>query len=685
MAPCIFHRKSNMSSVDVCISCPTCDRVFNLEERAPRMLPGCSHSVCLECAQTAEDSCPVDVCETTGQFLVDHVTTEAVATRQAAQGPGLCSECEAVDAEVVCLGCTDKPMFCQPCWTQGHSGTKNLRAHRTVTPEEHVRDVFPSPMMCAEHPRRELNHVCQDHHVLLCDDCLPTSPHKGHKIVHVSECAQSLLADDKARAHLAQLKKELTWVTSAATSLHDRRVDCTSEIDSLFDQIVINVEKQRNQLHDEVAARVTQRVTQLHSTEQALLSRFKPLEKLYQQLRLLKKQGQHAGVIATSAHLDSLVDSLAADPVQLGALAGGDLQLKSHPSARDAAAATFASLEDIGIRQERCTFEDCDLSSVAVGFKTQFQIAARNGNGDLVSGAADEFKAVVIGEGVKIKCKFVKNDYEPGVYGSYFLLPKSGKYKLQVTRFGLHIKGSPRKFSSSDIIKFDKPSTIIRNPSALAGMLPANRRCLKMLHSDSMGPVVDNDIFTMSREGSPVGPPATLAPSDFWRKVAGLGQILVVVREISGNVIGGFVEDTFIPELGGWIQGHASNFVFRQYARQPSKAVKLLKAAGDPFGVSMDPTTSLVMGKGPDLQVQSGNLKVNKVTYDQTAPGFEDVTGGTDWGSSVPWTPKMIEAFHCMEVENRAPPKTVLTAAQIQLLAAVARDARSTSSGEESE
>ena len=84
--------RAAMSTVDTCASCPACDRAFNLGSRAPRMLLGCLHTVCLECVQVIKDSCPVGGCKFGGTVLTDHVLMETVAQYPGAVEPSTCCE-----------------------------------------------------------------------------------------------------------------------------------------------------------------------------------------------------------------------------------------------------------------------------------------------------------------------------------------------------------------------------------------------------------------------------------------------------------------------------------------------------------------------------------------------------------------------------------------------------------------
>ncbi|PVD36818.1 hypothetical protein C0Q70_03808 [Pomacea canaliculata] len=164
--------------------CPVCTNDFT----TPKILP-CGHLLCRQCIISWMDSksdagCPLCTCPIVEQQgnsspiavdVVDALPTDSVMEAIVENAPvlmsdGMCTACDDLKAEYVCVHCLEK--MCPSCM-KIHKKMIATRSHdvesvSTVTPE---RLAASRPALCAEHVTEKAELFCVDHNLAICTSC----------------------------------------------------------------------------------------------------------------------------------------------------------------------------------------------------------------------------------------------------------------------------------------------------------------------------------------------------------------------------------------------------------------------------------------------------------------------------------------------------------------------------------
>ncbi|XP_025080022.1 E3 ubiquitin-protein ligase TRIM33-like, partial [Pomacea canaliculata] len=164
--------------------CAVCTNDFT----TPKILP-CGHLLCRQCVISWMDSksdagCPLCTCpivEHQGNSsqiaadVVDALPTDSVleAIVESASilvKDGMCTVCEDLKAEYICIQCLEK--MCPSC-RKIHKKMVATRSHdvesvSTVTPE---RLAASRPALCADHVTEKADFFCVDHNLVICTPC----------------------------------------------------------------------------------------------------------------------------------------------------------------------------------------------------------------------------------------------------------------------------------------------------------------------------------------------------------------------------------------------------------------------------------------------------------------------------------------------------------------------------------
>ncbi|PVD36817.1 hypothetical protein C0Q70_03807 [Pomacea canaliculata] len=164
--------------------CAVCTNDFT----TPKILP-CGHLLCRECVISWMDSksnagCPLCACpivehqgnspqssvNVVDALPTDYVMEAIVESSRVLVKDDMCTICEDVRAEYICMQCVEK--MCPSCM-KIHKKMSISRSHdvesvSTVTPE---RLAASRPALCADHVTEKAEFFCVDHNLVICTPC----------------------------------------------------------------------------------------------------------------------------------------------------------------------------------------------------------------------------------------------------------------------------------------------------------------------------------------------------------------------------------------------------------------------------------------------------------------------------------------------------------------------------------
>ncbi|CAL2031741.1 unnamed protein product [Caenorhabditis brenneri] len=176
------------------IECGICFLQYDEEERTPRILTNCGHTICQECATKLSTdgrmiACPFDrnVTVLLGYGGVPGLQKNFALldlSRKANQEPkqkthAPCFENPSHEAVVYCLQCEVE--FCDECYTSVHKA-KALSSHKKI-------NISEKPLKlpkCPKHPHNIAEFFCTDPECtnptkIMCQTCVLFDQHKSHK------------------------------------------------------------------------------------------------------------------------------------------------------------------------------------------------------------------------------------------------------------------------------------------------------------------------------------------------------------------------------------------------------------------------------------------------------------------------------------------------------------------------
>ncbi|CAL2031742.1 unnamed protein product [Caenorhabditis brenneri] len=179
------------------IECGICFLRYNEEERTPRMLPSCGHTVCQQCAIKLTNAnsriiCPFDrkvtqlnrnegVDGLPKNFALQELSRKANPKQEKKSGKKAdvpCFEDSSHEAVVYCQQC--EMDFCDLCFASVHK-SKALSAHQKV-------EISEKPIKlpkCTKHPHNIAEFFCTDPKCkiptkIMCQTCVLFDQHKSH-------------------------------------------------------------------------------------------------------------------------------------------------------------------------------------------------------------------------------------------------------------------------------------------------------------------------------------------------------------------------------------------------------------------------------------------------------------------------------------------------------------------------
>ncbi|XP_025080974.1 E3 ubiquitin-protein ligase Midline-1-like [Pomacea canaliculata] len=194
--------------------CAVCTNDFT----TPKILP-CGHLLCLECVMSwikskYDAGCPLCTCpivehqgnsspsaaDVCSALPTDFVMEVIVENARVLVKDGMCTICDDVTAEYICMQCFEK--MCPSCM-KIHKKMVATRSHdvesvSTVTPE---RLAASRPALCADHGDKPAELFCVDDSLLICTSCFYN---KHNECLNIKDLNNEMKAAEKSLSSLTE-------------------------------------------------------------------------------------------------------------------------------------------------------------------------------------------------------------------------------------------------------------------------------------------------------------------------------------------------------------------------------------------------------------------------------------------------------------------------------------------------
>ena len=456
------------------VTCPVCYQLYT----DPKVLP-CQHSYCLECLSKLEKNkqvmCPE--CRTIAQvpdggigefktnFLINRLVDDCILKRKVdGEEKVHCEAC--IEDDPVTTFCPECVLFmCQAC-DSNHKRNRNTHQHPIIPltdlrSKQDIKDkVKPKKqvLLCKKHDI-ELKFYCETCKELVCLYCT-TKDHSTHSHDAVKEVAAK--HREQLKKTTAPLKDMITKLSHAHNNIsgtkkkmleEHKAVD--KEIDEYFDKILQritnDVNKQRQQLKQDLQNMVTTKVNMLSSQLEKVEDvqvKVKNVDKLAREVEESSNDEMLSGEQQIVHHVSEVTDTFS--------------QLKTDPLVSNSPYFTpsysdifpeFGSIACVDpLEREIADFP----ATVMQNRMVQFTITIKDGKGINPT--------VQLTDHRNNNTQVIVKDINNGNYTGSFKAELVGHYQLSVSINGKQIKGSPHSFFvSKDYSKLNKPKKVINN------------------------------------------------------------------------------------------------------------------------------------------------------------------------------------------------------------------------------
>ncbi len=246
----------------------------------PKVLP-CCHTFCKACLDQVLEksptkgklSCPRPQCRGEHDvpangvdgFLTDFTVTsdlEVASALDLSEQKPPCGECDSGDPSVAyCCDC--QTYLCEYC-SGGHKRMKRLRDHKVLPLDSLTPDVLKRSRgdpSCRKHLDKSLVAFCKTCQALVCNDCIVTTHHEGHKYSAVDTATREEVETklktelDRSKAKLTDLREGLGYIKRVEQQLGAQPDELKKAINATFDSLVATLETRRAQLLKETDAK----------------------------------------------------------------------------------------------------------------------------------------------------------------------------------------------------------------------------------------------------------------------------------------------------------------------------------------------------------------------------------------------------------------------------------------------
>ena len=458
------------------LTCPICCEMY----KKPKYLP-CYHSYCEECLVKlqveANIICPEcrKVCaipsggvkDLPNNFFVNRIVDEmALKDKIHGEEDVKCDTCIRDDPGIVlCVECAE--FLCSTCYDH-HKYGKEYQGHqmmvlKDIRSEKKDIKVRPKakPMLCQEH-EMELNFYCETCEQLVCHYCT-TKEHFKHDHNTVKKIANKQRAKldeiiepvGKMIDGLAKASKE---ISSTRVRIMSQTAEVERQIDTYYEQIWQQLQKQRNQLKEELHGvstlkkkAVSIQLEQLEFTQAQLES--------VRELNNAVKSGSDQETVLVVKQVAEDVERLTGDYNKIDRRPVESTNMEFIPEEEDK-----ISLPQFG----HLVYDDADplnsevhvTQQVFVGSRISIRVMPKDHHSRRPKASTITVQAQAKTED-PIAIPLLGD--QDGSYAASFLVNKSGKVNLSVTVNGGHTQGSPYSVQIRQHSALDKPSKIVND------------------------------------------------------------------------------------------------------------------------------------------------------------------------------------------------------------------------------
>lgn len=460
------------------VTCPVCYQLY----KDPKVLP-CQHSYCQECLSKLEKNkqvtCPE--CRTIAQvpdggigefktnFLINRLVDDCILKRKVdGEEKVHCEAC--IEDDPVTTFCPECVLFmCQAC-DSNHKRNRNTHQHSIIPltdlrSKQDIKDkVKPKKqvLLCKKHDI-ELKFYCETCKELVCLYCT-TKDHSMHSHDAIKEVAAK--HREQLKKTTAPLKDMITKLSHAHNNISDTKekmlekyIAVNKEIDEYFDKILQritnDVNKQRQQLKQDIQNMVTSKVNmlslQLKKVEdvQVKMKNVDELAREVEESSNVEMLSEEQQIVHHVSEVTDTFSQLKTDPFALN----WPYFTPSYPD-------VFPQFGSIACVDPL----ECEIANfpaaVMQNHMVQFTIITKHSKGINPT--------VQLTDHRNNNTQVIVKDINNGNYTGSFKAELVGHYQLSVSINRQQINGSPHSFFvSKDYSKLNKPKAVINNDGKL--------------------------------------------------------------------------------------------------------------------------------------------------------------------------------------------------------------------------
>ena len=242
--------------------CPSCNEQYNEEQRIPRILLNCGHTICSQCISTCENStiplkCPEDGTECQNISLSSFPINKALLKLL-----HKISESKKDLSENSLL----KSLSIKSPKSSQNKGMSTARASR-INLENLKLTNSKLTEKCSEHPSRNIEMICLEELCKICTNCAIFGKHKNHNVINIDEFVKDIeIKADKLIELLenisdGEIKKEIEIINDKSkinlnnllNVINDKYNSMTNVIHEFTLNLIEKVKKDENILIGEIS------------------------------------------------------------------------------------------------------------------------------------------------------------------------------------------------------------------------------------------------------------------------------------------------------------------------------------------------------------------------------------------------------------------------------------------------
>ena len=502
----------------------------------------------------------------------------------------LCELCEEQPATLLCAECFR--CYCEKCNKYVHESSKK-KDHKT----ENIPKGVKVDTLCPLHKDEPLKMFCVNDNELCCPMCGLSGPHKGHNLVKVSEVTE----DNKA--------------FSSSKELFEGALKCSNDLEKKITDAIDGIQKNSSSTKEKVSQFFKEAHSRLDAEEAAIMEELEEacgeaeeaLQKILNELKKVREESlERESYLKTSEKINKLVSLTIAKEIEKQSQETEEWLMKTLVTG------ITAEWDD---KKRKVFFTRHFINGVPVPKDVMFPIVYSTNinvawdcdeskvNKDLLSYCVEmqkvtdpqrEWKQVYRGKDKKCSIGGLASDTE---------------YNVRVMCYFNNIRG----WGGTTRVRTKKLKVYI--DSVILSQEWSGYALVEKLRE-----WCGTERFGLLYRGTEDG----FEANDFHMLCDNKGKTLVLVKNTSGHVFGGFASISWVSS-GGWKQAPGS-FLFtltNMHGIQPTKFP--LKNENDTYAMCHS-SDYLSFGDGSDLRISSNcNTKAN--SYTSFPYRYKDTTG----------------------------------------------------------